>query len=164
MRVNSYELISDYRQNVAAAKSKYDGKIISVNGEVTNIYETWIVIGYDITCEFSDNKGLKSIESIQKGSIVTIKGEVDGTTFGGSVQISNCIIENKNSNSSNYETTIDRTCEECGKIFVQSDGWACRLDPECYSPTKSAPIQSVKYCSPSCASNKGMKLRIKKCD
>lgn len=98
MSVNSYELISDYRQNVAAAKSKYNGKVISVNGEVTNIYETWIVIGYDITCEFSDNKGLKSIESIQKGSIVTVKGEVDGTTFGGSVQIRNCIIENSNSN------------------------------------------------------------------
>jgi hypothetical protein len=161
--ISSYELARDYDENVAAAKSKYDGKIVSVSGYVTMINEDWIVIDNDITCQFSDNKGLESIRSLRKGSQVSVKGQVNGTTLGGNVQLDNCVMSSGSGNTTSYRSGDDRTCNECGTSFKQDEGWACRLDPDCYAATKNAPIEYIKYCTSNCANNSGMKLRNRNC-
>jgi hypothetical protein len=72
--------------------------------------------------------------------------------------------ESQNQTTENQNYSEDRNCDECGQIFLQKNGWACKVETTCYEPTQIAPTKYLKYCSKSCSTARGSKLRGQQCE
>jgi len=64
---------SEYDANTIAANSKYEGKIIEVNGQISDIDNSMVILFGTVWCEFDKNQ-LASLIEIQKYRRITIKG------------------------------------------------------------------------------------------
>jgi len=160
------QILKEYKDNEAAADKKYLGKIISIEGIVTDISSEDIRLNNDVVCNF-DGKEKNKLADIRKGERITIKGECAGSLLW-TVHLQLCIISqrnNENNNSLNYQNTTQRKCDICFIEFSHNNGWACyTLDTSCFKPTQTAPLEYLKYCSEKCSSIRGMQIRRKRCD
>jgi hypothetical protein len=84
-------LLSEFKENEAAANNKYLKKLISVSGYVTEISDGEIRLDDDVVCSF-DGKEKEKLATLRRGEIITVKGNCDGK-FLWTVHLQYCIIE-----------------------------------------------------------------------
>jgi len=100
--VTAIQLMDEYSENEIAADLKYKGKVIVVSGKVTGrakdllsqIYIALYAGGmlFSVQCFFSD-KDASEVAEVQMGSVVKIRGKVDGKF--GNVILNGCrIVQN----------------------------------------------------------------------
>lgn len=164
--LSPYQILQEYNNNEAAADKKYLGKFISIEGIVTDISSEDIRLNNDVVCNF-DGKEKDKLVDVQKGEKITIKGECSGKYFW-TVGLRYCTISQSNNEyekSTNYKNTSQRKCEICNIEFSKINGWACYInDTSCFTPTQSALIEYLKYCSEKCSCIRGMQIRRKRCE
>jgi len=104
--VNATDLINEFVSNEEPANKKYLNKILSVKGMVKNVEAAQHTIVLGDTSDMSgvrcvlDSSANSTTGSLQKGTIVTIKGAITGFNkdetglLGSDVQLNRCVIAN----------------------------------------------------------------------
>lgn len=101
--VSLQKLVSDHRDNEVAARAKYDGKKITVRGNVVKIDRSLLGEAYalmgglevmsDVYCYF-DDAHLEALSSVRPGEIITLQGvcrSSSGAVFDG-IRLTQCVI------------------------------------------------------------------------
>ena len=81
--INASDLIDEYKTNEVACNLKYEGKLLKVTGNVTDIGQdilktVYITLGddnitfYDVRCEFEYEEELSQVANLREGYLITI--------------------------------------------------------------------------------------------
>ena len=104
--VNATTLIGEFVNNETGANTKYQNKILSVNGTVKKVendgHASIVVLGNaadmsSVRCQL-DSTAIASVNSLQPGHAITIKGAITGFSkdetgmLGSDVQLNRCVI------------------------------------------------------------------------
>ncbi len=82
--VSIEEMFKDLENNSLAAKDKYEGRYVSITGELSKIDSSYVVVSQidelaifnRVFCRIKSNKQKDKIKKMNKGDIVTVKGKI----------------------------------------------------------------------------------------
>ena len=77
-------MFKDLENNSLAAKDKYEGRYVSITGELSKIDSSYVVVSQidelaifnRVFCRIKSNKQKDKIKKMNKGDIVTVKGKI----------------------------------------------------------------------------------------
>lgn len=88
--LDAKDFSNEYDANIAAANQKYKGKIIEINGQISDIGSDFIYLFGYVTCSFKGDQ-ITTITKVKKYRRITIKGVYD--KYQGLVpELDNCVI------------------------------------------------------------------------
>lgn len=118
-------ILSDFRENSAAAGEKYSDKVIAVTGKVSSIDDDHIILNaydddlwlYGVWAYFDDKEELKSFVN---GTTVTIVGVCDEENIFDDVNVRQCKTGDKFALTPEYDKALDVDAAEIVKAYQKN--------------------------------------------